>query len=76
MEHCNSHIKFVDTLARLEVKIDYLIDERKEQKERYEKRKNRIRKLQYAVFGSIIAFLSYAFENRETARLALKEWLK
>ena len=48
----------------------------KEQKEKYERKKSFIRKIHYTIGIAVASAFWYTFENRESVRAFLKEWLR
>lgn len=61
---------------RLNDKVDYLVKDRQEQRERYDKKVAWIRKIHYSIGAGVISLISYMFVNREAIRATLKEWLQ
>lgn len=63
-------------VASLNSKVDWLVLDRQEQRDRYEKKRAWIKKIQLATATTVIGFFGYLFKEREAVRLFLKEWLQ
>lgn len=82
MDQCSKHDVLVEIVndvrnsqAKIETDLKWLIDDRKEQKEKYEKKKNFVRNIHYGCVVALASAIGILFENRESVRLFIKEWL-
>lgn len=83
MSTCDKHDAFYEMLnnirvdqAQIKNDIDWLKKDREEQKARYDKRRNFIRKLHYGTGVALCSAFWYLFEHKENVRMFLKEWLR
>lgn len=62
-------------LVRLDEKVNWLVRDRQEQKERYEKKTQFYRRVQYSVAVGVASVVSYLFVHREEIKIIIREWL-
>lgn len=76
MKQCENHSAFLETLVAIKTDVEWLKKDRQEQKEKYERKKSFIRKIHYTIGIAVASAFWYTFENRESVRAFLKEWLR
>jgi hypothetical protein len=76
MKQCENHNALLVTLTEIKTDVAWLKNDREEQKKRYERKRSRIRKIHYGVGVAMASAFWYVFENRESVRLFLREWLR
>ena len=83
LEHCylttnctnDKFNKIEINVASLNSKVDWLVLDRQEQRQRYDKKNLWKRNTYYGIATVLLGFFSYLFKEREAVRLIIKEWL-
>ena len=76
---CDTNEKFNKieiNVASLNSKVDWLVIDRQEQRQKYDKKNLWKRKIHYGIATALLGFFGYLFREREAVRLILKEWLQ